>query len=292
MVQPLEEWHYFVDNFRPKSATIPLMLHLRTIRFPTITPRQQNSFPFSIPVVRNGSDISFTQPVTILVGENGSGKSTLMEALAIAIQARTIGSNNVERDPTLQVVIPLGRALRLVWNRRTKEGFFLRAEDFFGFVKRLQQTRADLQREMAEIDVEMQGRSDLARGLARSPFVKELGDLKRRYGDGLDTMSHGESFLRLFQERFVPKGLYLLDEPETPLSPLRQLALLSQIKVMVEQDCQFIIATHSPILMAYPDATILEITDGQINDVDYDSLEHVRLTRDFLNNPAQYLRHL
>lgn len=262
------------------------------MRFPTITPRQSNTFPFTVPIVRSGSDIQFTQPVTFLVGENGAGKSTLIEALAIAIQARTIGSTSVDRDPTLEAVRPLGRALRLVWNRRTKEGFFLRAEDFFGFVKRIQQTRADLQREMGEIKSEMKGRSQLAQGLATMPFVNELTNLQRRYGEGLDTMSHGESFLRLFQERFVPQGLYLLDEPETPLSPLRQLALLSQIKMMVEQDCQFIIATHSPILMAYPEATIYQIADSTATAVEYESLEHVQLTRDFLNNPDQFLRHL
>jgi predicted ATPase len=268
------------------------MVHLRTVRFPIVTPIQAQRFPFSIPVVRNGSEISFTHPVTFLVGENGAGKSTLIEALGIAVQARTIGSNNVESDPTLHAVLPLGHALRLVWNRRIKQGFFLRAEDFFGFVKRIQQTRNDLQREMGEIKEELQEHSKLAQGLAVMPFVRELTDIQRRYGDGLDTLSHGESFLRLFQERFVPQGLYLLDEPETPLSPLRQLALLSQMKVMVAQDCQFIIATHSPILMAYPEATIYALEEGQINRVAYDDLEHVRLTRDFLNNPQQFLRHL
>ncbi len=268
------------------------MLHLRTIRFPNVTSRQAETFPFNIPLVRTGADINLTQAVTILVGENGAGKSTLIEALAIALQARTIGSNNVERDPTLQAILPLGRALRLVWNRRTKEGFFLRAEDFFGFVKRIQQTRADLRREMNEVKEEMKGHSALAQALAVSPFANELSALQRRYGEGLDTMSHGESFLHLFQERIVPQGLYLLDEPETPLSPLRQLALLSQIKEMVAQDCQFIIATHSPILMAYPEATIYEIVGGELNAVAYEDLEHVRLTRDFLNNPQQFLRHL
>ena len=268
------------------------MPHLRTVRLPSPTRKQVSAFPFNLPLLRSSDEISFDQPVTFLVGENGSGKSTLMEALAIGIGARTIGSSSVDRDPTLNAVRPLGRALRLVWNKRTKAGFFLRAEDFFGFVKRLQQTRADLTREMREVQEELKDSSAYARGLATSPFARELSDLKRRYGDGLDTMSHGESFLRLFQERFTPGGLYLLDEPETPLSPLRQLALLSQIKEMVAQDCQFIIATHSPILMAYPDAKILSIEEGAIRHVAYDDLEHVRLTRDFLNNPEQFLRYL
>ena len=122
--------------------------------------------------------------------------------------------------------------------------------------------------------------------------MRELESMQSRYGEGLDTQSHGESFLALFQARFVPGGLYLLDEPEAPLSPLRQLALLSAIKEMVGQDAQFIIATHSPILMAYPGAVILSFDQTPIGAVSYQSLEHVNLMRDFLNDPQAYLRHL
>ena len=116
--------------------------------------------------------------------------------------------------------------------------------------------------------------------------------MQERYGDGLDARSHGESFLALFQSRFVPGGLYLLDEPEAPLSPLRQMALLSAIKEMVEQESQFIIATHSPLLMAYPGAEILSFDQQPIAPVSYQSLEHVNLMRDFLNDPDAFLRHL
>ena len=116
--------------------------------------------------------------------------------------------------------------------------------------------------------------------------------MERRYGDGLDSQSHGESFLALFQSRFVPGGLYLLDEPEAPLSPLHQLSLLAAIKAMVEQDAQFVIATHSPIVMAYPGATILNFDTTPVSPVGYDDLEHVNLMRDFLNGPEAFLRHL
>ncbi|HAZ44940.1 MAG TPA: hypothetical protein DCZ55_10825, partial [Cyanobacteria bacterium UBA11371] len=108
----------------------------------------------------------------------------------------------------------------------------------------------------------------------------------------LDANSHGESFLKLFQSRFVPGGLYLLDEPEAPLSPLRQLAFLSMLKDMVNQDSQFIIATHSPILMAFPQASILSFDSYPVKEVPYDQLEQVTLTKAFLNNPESYLRHL
>ena len=123
-------------------------------------------------------------------------------------------------------------------------------------------------------------------------YSRELGDMRQRYGEGLDIRSHGESFLALFQSRFVPDGLYLLDEPEAPLSPLRQLALIAAIKDMVSQNGQFIIATHSPILMAYPAAVILNFDGGEIHPAKYTDLEHVRLMRDFLQNPELFLRNL
>jgi predicted ATPase len=124
------------------------------------------------------------------------------------------------------------------------------------------------------------------------PFAHELHDMKSRYDGDLQAHSHGESFLTLFQSRFVPNGLYLLDEPEAPLSPIRQLAFLSMLKAMVEQEAQFIIATHSPILMAFPEATIYSFDDAPIHPVKYEELEHVKLTRAFLNDPGAYLNHL
>lgn len=116
--------------------------------------------------------------------------------------------------------------------------------------------------------------------------------MKDKHGEGLETKSHGESFLELFNSRFRPNGLYILDEPETPLSPMKQLAFISMLKEMVKENAQFIIATHSPILMAIPDATIISFDQAPIREVGYNELEHVNLTKDFLNNPEGYLRHL
>jgi predicted ATPase len=113
-----------------------------------------------------------------------------------------------------------------------------------------------------------------------------------RHGENLDARSHGESFIHLFQERFVPGGLYLLDEPDTALSPQRQLALLAMLKAMVADNAQFIIATHSSILLAFPDASILSFDDGRITRVAYDEVTNVQLSRGFLADPDAYLRHL
>jgi predicted ATPase len=265
------------------------MQHLRSVQLPAAP---SSEFPFNLSFVQSWSDLEFSSPVTFLVGENGSGKSTLMEAIAVNAQLITVGSTEAAADQTLDHVKRLANALKLVWNKRTRRGFFLRAEDFFGWVKAQSRLRQEMQSDLKQIDVDYKDRSDYARGLARSAIVGQLVDMQRRYGEGLQVRSHGESFLDLFQERFVPGGLYLLDEPEAPLSPLRQLSMLSLLKQMIAKDAQFIIATHSPILMAFPDAEILSFDHAPIKPIEYASLEHVSLTRDFLADPESFLRHL
>jgi predicted ATPase len=203
-----------------------------------------------------------------------------------------VGAEDVQRDDSLTAVRALGDYLQLVWSVRTRQGFFLRAEDFFGYVKRLAQMEGELLAELRRVEKEYAGRSEKARQFARMPFASELHALRGQYGRNLNNFSHGESFLELFQSRLQPGGLYLLDEPEAPLSPTRQLTLLSMMAKMVRKGAQFIIATHSPILLAYPDALILSFDGGAIQPADYETLEHVVVTRAFLENPAAYLRHL
>ena len=268
------------------------MIHLRSATLRSGLPVNKSQFPFNLPILTSLRELTFTAPVTFFVGENGSGKSTLLEAIACAANATTVGSESVKTDKTLTAVRYFAQHLQLSWNRRTHRGFFLRAEDFFGYAKSQAQLRQEMEAELSAVDQEYRGRSKLATDLAKLPYARELGDMKERYGDGLDARSHGESFLTLFQSRFVPNGLYLLDEPEAPLSPIRQLAFIAALKQMVAQEAQFIIATHSPIIMAFPDAEILQFDGAQIQSASYDDLEHVRLTRDFLNNPEAYLRHL
>ena len=267
------------------------MIHLRAIAAKNTT-GLPSGFPFSVPVIRTLGELSFPTPVTFLVGENGSGKSTLMEAIACAVGSVTVGADGVDQDATLASVRQLAKNLSQSWSKRTRRGFFLRAEDFFGYAKRISQIRADAAADLAAVDVQYAGRSEYAKGLARMPHARTIGDLQRSYGEGLDSQSHGESFLKLFQSRLVPDGLYLLDEPEAPLSPLRQLAFLSLLKEMVEANCQFIIATHSPIILSFPGATILSCDSAPPVVVAYDDLEHVTLTRDFLADPERYLSRL
>jgi len=266
------------------------MLHLTRINLRPLP--GSKAFPFSLPLLQTLKGIDFDSPVTLFVGENGSGKSTILEALACAAEMIVVGSQSSRTDQSLVHARELAKYFKLSWTKRTRRGFFLRAEDFFGYARRLNQMRLEMESDLREIDEEYKNRSDYARDLARMSTAGELGSLRQRYGDGLDAQSHGESFLALFQSRFVPDGLYLLDEPEAPLSPIRQLALISAIKEMVAQNGQFIIATHSPILMAYPGAKILNFEGGGIHAAQFDELEHVRLMRDFLQNPEAFLRNL
>jgi predicted ATPase len=267
------------------------MIHLRSLQFKD-SPLTPDHFPHNLPIIRALDALTFERDVTFLVGENGSGKSTLLETLACAVGSITVGAESVETDPTLAHIRELAKRCRLTWNKRTKRGFFMRSEDFFNFVRGQQRMKAEMQAELQRIDEEYADRDDYAKGLARMPYARELHAMRSRYGEDLDANSHGETYFTLFQSRFVPGGLYLLDEPEAPLSPLRQLSLMAMIKDMLEQDAQFIIATHSPILLAYPNATILHFEGDQITPTAYDDLEHVTLTRDFLNNPSAFLGHL
>jgi predicted ATPase len=247
-------------------------------------------FPFSVPAIATLDRLELATPVTLFVGENGTGKSTLLEALAIAAKLPAVGAAGPAADPTLAAQRKLADRLRLAWTRRDHRGFFLRAEDFFGFQKRVALERSEHEKELRRIDTELADASAKARGLAKGPHASSLAEHERRYGAEPDAASHGEAFLNLFVQRLVPGGLYLLDEPEAALSPQSQLGLLAMIKGAVDNGSQFVIATHSPILMATPGATILSFDAPPIRAVRFEDLESVALVRDFLTAPERYLR--
>jgi predicted ATPase len=246
-------------------------------------------FPWSLPLVRDLETLEFTTPITFLVGENGSGKSTLLEGIAVGIDAVAAGTHDLQRDPSLQTARDFAAGFLFSRRRHARTRLFLRAEDMFGYTARLSENIDEL--EAIEQDFaalpEGPGR-DRAMGLARG----ERAALTQRYGENPDGRSHGETFLAMLQTRLVPNGLYILDEPETPLSPSRVLALIALLAGCVKRGCQFIIATHSPLLMAMPDATIVLVEDGCLRSVAWDDLEHVRVTRAFMRDPAAVLRQL
>jgi len=257
----------------------------------SVTPRSElneaDTYPFSIPVVQHLDHLTFDSPVTFFVGENGTGKSTMLEAIAYSSQLSTISGIDIDQDPTMEPVRELGDNLRLAWTRRTSRGFFMRSEDIFNFASRVTATTREMDALADSYDGDTSYGALLARGSARG----QSSELSRSYGD-LHARSHGESFLQVFQSRFVPDGLYLLDEPDTALSPLSQLAFMAMMIDMVQQNAQFIIATHSPMLMAFPNATIYRFDQHGISNICFDEADNVVLMRDFLANPELFLRQL
>lgn len=217
-----------------------------------------NSYPFSIPAIKNLKSISFRSNITFFVGENGSGKSTLLEAIAYQCGFNTAGggkNNNFHVDASDAA---LGEYIRLSWMPKVTNGFFLRAETFYHFASYLDTIPESL------------------------PYYG---------GRSLHKQSHGEAFLSLLTNRFGKKAIYLLDEPEAALSPARQLTLLRIIKDL-ENDAQFIISTHSPILLGYPNAQILNFDEHPLKEVKYEETMHYIITRRFLENRKKVLSEL
>lgn len=278
---------------RATGLTSDHLPQLRGVRFDDY---RADRFPFDTPVIQGllGNYLAFKKPVTILVGENGSGKSTLLEGIACRINAHAIGAHDVRQDESLVAGRALAQIMTPIWDplKRSHRGFFLRAEDFFGFALRVDRMKAELKAQRAALLAD-DTLSPMARGYALQPIERELSDLGFLYDEGLDHHSHGEAFLELFKSRLQPGGVYLLDEPEAPLSPTRQLTLLSMMMLVVrEQGAQFIMATHSPIMMAFPDATLLHLSGGEIAPASFDEIEHISVMRSFLADPEAYLRHL
>lgn len=225
------------------------------------------AYPFNLPAVRTLSTLTFHRSVTFLIGENGTGKSTLLEALAVAAGFNAEGGSRNFRFTTRSSHSELHRCLRLARShRRPRTGFFLRAESFFNVAT-----------EIERLD-------------AIETTAPPIGD---SYGGrSLHEQSHGESFMALLKNRFTGDGLYFLDEPEAALSPTRQMAALVRLHDLVREGAQFIIATHSPILMAYPDAAIFGIGDQGLAPLRYEETEHYTVTRRFLTDTPGMLRRL
>jgi predicted ATPase len=262
------------------------MPHLLHLSFKHSPPADGGPYPFSVPQIRTLPLLELSAPVTFFVGENGSGKSTLLEGIAAAAELPAMGGSQVADDSTLAPARELGKALRLVWTARSRKGFFLRAEDFFGRLKWLARDDARCSREKAEAAAGV--RADVPRSASSESShadERQAGRFIAQY----DARSHGESFMDLFA-RVRPGGLYLLDEPEAPLSPRRQIALLGIMLRAAKAGAQFIVATHSPILLACPGGRIYSFDQTPIAEVRYAELEHVVVTRDFLNDPGRFVR--
>lgn len=225
-----------------------------------------SNYPFSLPLFSKGFSLKLSQPITFITGENGTGKSTFLENLAMQIGFNSLGGNKNHQysDEKIRDNSDLANAIKLVWNRKTNDGFFFRAESFFRFANYI---------------------DDLA---------KENGEqIYGAYGGkSLQEQSHGESFLALFGNRFS-RGLFILDEPEAALSPERQLSLIAILCDLTKNnDCQFIIATHSPILITCPGSELYEIENGVLTKKNYKDSKQFQLYSNFIKSPDRYLKYL
>ena len=246
-------------------------------------------YPFDVPAVQALTQLSLTSPVTLFVGENGSGKSTVIEAIACGLKCPAVGAADVNRDPMLASARRLAAELRFAKSSNPRVKLFFRAEDAIGFTRRVQEDMQELERMDAHYQKELSG---WAQQRARDVVQGQKRGYESRYGENPDARSHGEWFINVLRERIHRPGIYLLDEPETPLSPIHQLTLLSIIKETVAEGGQFIIATHSPMLMAFPGATIYQFDETGIETAHWEDVEHVAIMKAFLNDPEQFLRHL
>jgi predicted ATPase len=237
----------------PLRATgSPFLRHLHLPEIPNA------AYPFNIPAFRRGIDLTFRSKVTFFVGENGSGKSTLLEALAECCGFSPEGGNRDHQRAAFAERSPFAQALTLSWSPKVTEGFFMRAESFYNF----------------------------------ATYIDGVSDLRAYGGKSLHEQSHGESFLALFAHRFE-QGVYLLDEPEAALSPQRQLSFLKIVHDLATPGhAQFFIATHSPIILSYPDAVLFNLDGEGIQEIGYRETNHFLVTRDFLNSPERFFKHL
>lgn len=216
------------------------------------------TFPFNIPAFSHGIDLAFRSKVTFFVGENGSGKSTLLEAIAECCGFNPEGGSRDHHRAAFADRSPLAQAIRLSWRPKVTDGFFMRAESFYNLAS----------------------------------YLDQVTDLTRYGGKSFHAQSHGESFISLFANRFE-QGLYILDEPEAALSPQRQLSFLRIIHDLATPGhAQFLIATHSPILLSYPGAVLFDLDGDEIREVGYRDTKHFLITRDFLNSPERFFKHL
>ncbi|MDF2935682.1 MAG: family ATPase [Paenibacillaceae bacterium] len=241
--------------------------YLRAVEWKAGHAPSERSYPYHLPAVRQVAKLKFHPAVTYIVGENGSGKSTILEAIAVAWGFNPEGGTRNFAFSTWESHSPLHDHIRLVRSpRQAKDGFFFRAESYYNLATHIE-----------ELDREPAG---------APPIIQSYG------GISLHHQSHGESFFATFLHRFRGNSLYILDEPEAALSPSRQMSMLSRMHQLVQQGAQFIIATHSPILMAYPDSILYDLGENGIEVKKLEETEHFLITKEFVNNRQRMLREL
>lgn len=250
---------------------------------------KERPFPFDILAVKHAKGLDFSNPVTFIIGDNGTGKSTLLETIAYRLQlpnmdASSYGKRGFEAAKTLT------EYLSIEWAIDRPTGFFLRAEDFGNLLNGIQNEDNRLSTFFEDIKGEVP--ENILKSM-RDNSNHQIHHMYKNYGQDLQGFSHGEAYFKIMNDKINQPGIYLLDEPEAALSPSKQLSLIYFIKEHLSRNMsQFIVATHSPMLMAYPGATIYQISNDKMEKAKFEDTEHYTITRSFLNNPDAYLRHL
>ena len=264
-----------------------ILSNLRLRNFPE---EEAEEFPWTLPLVKNLEELEFEKNISFFVGENGSGKSTILEAIAAYTEVPVAGSTRLEEDASLAGANRLADYLSLRFADKTRRGFFVRAEDFIGFSRKIKRQIAELDKEIEEVKATFTG-GDIK--LTLGALEGEKNQFINRYSKDLEAMSHGEGFMKFFTSRITGKGLYLIDEPEAALSPTRQLSLIALILEKVKKTgSHFIIATHSPIIMSAPDSEVFYFQEGKISKIDFKETEHYQLTKAILENPEPIMNEL
>lgn len=262
------------------------MPYISSIHFDT---EKTQPFPYNVPSIRFAKNLELKAPITFFIGDNGTGKSTLIETIAFRLQLPHMdGSGYAKRSfDAARTLVPY---LNLGFRINRTVGFFFRAEDFGDYLNSVDRSDARIHSLMG-----------IKEGEVPEHIMKEMKDnanfqihhMRKNYGQELQSFSHGEAYMKIIQEKITSRGIYILDEPEAALSPAKQLSLIYFIQEHLNNHrSQFIIATHSPILMGIPKARIFEINEKGMQETPLEETEHYSITKTFLNNPDLYLRHL
>ncbi len=256
-----------------------------------IQPFNKTNYPFNIEAIKTIKELDLDNKITIFVGDNGSGKSTLLQAIAYYNNSINVSGSSLDSS-YYESVQELSKKMKLIYSVKTRKGFFFSGEEFITYINSLKMMKAQLLRDMEEIKSEFNGKDAYSLKLALGPIQKSLYELEDKYRGDLGNRSHGEGFIDFFKARMHQKGIYLLDEPETPLSAINQYQLVVLITDLVKNGSQVILATHSPILMALKDAKLYNFTETKIHEINYRDIESVQFMKHFLNDKDNFIERL
>lgn len=245
-------------------------------------------FPFDVPAIKFAKNIDVSNNITFIIGENGSGKSTLLETLACRLHLPHMDGYGYRKKcfDSAKIILPF---LELEWHIERSTGFFFRAEDFGDYLNSVQRNDDTIHSQLSDLEGNI---PEHIINQMKDSANQQLHRVRKNFGQELDSFSHGEAYLHVMHQMVNQRGVYLLDEPEASLSPAKQLAFLYFLQEHLSHfNSQFIIATHSPMLMAYPNANIYEVTSNGMHLTPLEQTDHFTVTKSFLNNPLAFLRH-